>query len=510
MDLGFIIRDFSGSGQLNGSTEDLKALLSLILRKLREPTLVLDGLDECIDVHRFLQDILAVTASTKTRIIFSSRPNIDYHRYIHRGMESVFLEEEGNLQDIKSFLFPEINQLVQSELLILEDTAEEITYMIAEKSRSMFLWASLLVEHLKSEMMTPEDRLEVINDMSLFPELDSLYARILHKLHSLHKSRGSQRNLRRLFDWICVAARPLTARELREAIALRVGSATKASQRIKYFEQSIIRMTGSLVEVASDKTVRFIHASVLEFFTGAMVEFGAPPPKDSPFRIDVDAVHRCIAADCLSYIIHDGPRVPLSSAIGTDVTSPKVLAKYNLMLYATQFWGFHVFKALESWEPSSNTFVAKKDPLMATLIQNLDRFLSDPAVVTGWTEAAWTFRVEPSLGELPSMVFKLSMLRDLALGRMLEDFARDLERMNTQWRHVLAIDPWEIWEPSISAFMKSPFWVQSQDATVTSLSETSASLVPSGKDRVSEPVVVSSDCSSDGLEVGLIKVWPSR
>ncbi|KAJ3942040.1 uncharacterized protein N0V96_007529 [Colletotrichum fioriniae] len=254
MDLGFIIRDFSGSGQLNGSTEDLKALLSLILRKLREPTLVLDGLDECIDVHRFLQDILAVTASTKTRIIFSSRPNIDYHRYIHRGMESVFLEEEGNLQDIKSFLFPEINQLVQSELLILEDTAEEITCMIAEKSRSMFLWASLLVEHLKSEMMTPEDRLEVINDMSLFPELDSLYARILHKLHSLHKSRGSQRNLRRLFDWICVAARPLTARELREAIALRVGSATKASQRIKYFEQSIIRMTGSLVEVASDKT----------------------------------------------------------------------------------------------------------------------------------------------------------------------------------------------------------------------------------------------------------------
>lgn len=509
MDLGFVAMDFSDSGQVTASKDDLKDLLSLLLLKIRESTLVLDGLDECNDLLGFMQDFLSATSSTRTRVIFSSRPNIDYAKYAHSRIESLFLEENANLEDIKSFLLPEIEQLVENELLMPEDTIEEITCLIAEKSRSMFLWASLLVQHLKSELMTPEDRLEAINDMSLFPELDSLYARILQKLYSLNTNKAA-RNLKRLCEWLCVTARPITARELRAALAIQVGSATKASRKITRFEQSVVRMTGALVEISSDETVRFIHASVLEFFTGETGEYGAPLPENNRFRIDVDAVHRFVAADCLSYLIHDGPREPLLSVIGSVVTVPKILAKYHFMLYATQFWAFHVFKALEGWTPSSNTLVSKKDPAMATLIHSLDRFLSEPATVTGWTEAAWTFGLEPSLGELPSMTFKLSMLRDLPLGRMANDFAQDLKRLNTEWRHVLATSPWEIWEPSISAFMKSPFWVQSKEATVTSLSETAATLLPPDKSSMPEPIMVSSNCSSDGLEVGLVKVWPSR
>ncbi|KAM5360117.1 hypothetical protein ACJZ2D_013976 [Fusarium nematophilum] len=279
--------------------QDLRDLFALTVQTIGDSTLVFDGLDECTGLDTFLEELEGMVRLSKTKVLFSSRPTVYYKGYFKSCTRTVLLEGDTNLHDIETYLHSAIESLVRSEALMLEDSVQNIVQYIAQKSRSMLLWASLMINYLSSEMTTQQDKIDAIREMSLFPELNSLYTRIVNKLYCWHGHASARNNLQLLFQWICVAARPLMVSEPRCALAIRIGRETTKGREITNFKEHLVRNTGALVEVAGEDTVRFIHTSVLEFFTGAMEDSVALPTRQHQLEIDVDGVQYAIASICL-------------------------------------------------------------------------------------------------------------------------------------------------------------------------------------------------------------------
>ncbi|KAI3321299.1 hypothetical protein HD806DRAFT_546684 [Xylariaceae sp. AK1471] len=98
------------------------------------------------------------------------------------------------------------------------------------------------------------------------------------------------------------------------------------------------------------------------------------------------------------------------------------------------------------------------------------------------------------------------------LRERLTRLANELEHLSSRWGPVLRDNHAEIWEPSTSAFMKPRFWISRSQAAVTELD----SLSPDTRQKSLEPslnpmwILIASKSSSNGNEVGWIKVWPSK
>ncbi|CAF3499664.1 unnamed protein product [Fusarium graminearum] len=496
IDLAVLLKDSTGTGEPNASLVELKSLLILIMQYIQDSSLIFDGLDECQDLDSFLGDLEEISKSSTIKIFFASRPSVDVEKRFQSSVRNILLAEQSNFQDIEAYLEPEINNLVQTGLLELDDSVQNVVQSIAKKSRSMFLWANLLIQYLNSEMVTPQERLDALNDMSLFPELDALYTRILEKLYTWYSHKSIRRKIQMIFDWTCVAARALSVSELQIALGIQIGRATRKSNQIAGLRDRLIRMTGALIEVSQDGNVRFIHTSVLEFFMDAMDDAN----DGQNFRIDAGRVHGAFAATCLSYIAFDVPKQRLVPAGAQSVSLPTITTRHPLLLYSTQFWAYHACMSLR--ERGAGSSIA--DPLS----QMLAAFLSDRHAVTVWTEAAWLFGEEPCVNELANVSRQLSSDKYPSLEKDTLQFCKDLGNINAKFAHVLHDDPGEIWEPSIPAFCQSRFWVETQDSRVIDLNSPDAETLFRNSGG-GEPILVASQCCSKGQHIGIITLWPS-
>ncbi|KAF0643255.1 hypothetical protein FPSE5266_06909 [Fusarium pseudograminearum] len=474
------------------------------MQYIQDSSLIFDGLDECQDLDSFLGDLEEISKSSTIKIFFASRPSVDVEKRFQSSVRNILLAERSNFQDIEAYLEPEINNLVRTGLLELDDSVQNVVQSIAKKSRSMFLWANLLIQYLKSEMVTPQERLDALNDMSLFPELDALYARILEKLYTWYSHKSIRRKIQMIFDWTCVAARALSVSELQIALGIQIGRATRKSNQIAGLRDRLIRMTGALIEVSQDGIVRFIHTSVLEFFMDAMDDAN----DGQNFRIDAGRVHGAFAATCLSYILFDVPKQRLVPAGAQSVSLPTITTRHPLLLYSTQFWAYHACMSLRERGVGSSTADPIRDPSKHTLSQMLAAFLSDRHAVTVWTEAAWLFGEEPCVNDLANVSRQLSSDTYPSLQKDTLQFCKDLDNINAKFAHVLHDDPGEIWEPSIPAFCQSRFWVETQDSRVIDLNSPDAETLFRNSGG-GEPILVASQCCSKGQHIGIITLWPS-
>ena len=122
----------------------------------------------------------------------------------------------------------------------------------------MFLWVRLVLDSLDS-IYSPEDLNSVVDDLP--SDLDSLYARIFHRLCGVS---GPQKygGVPRIISWILYAQRPLHKHELLHAIATRFSDSCAHHQSIPVVQ--ILDHCKPLIEIRQDKTVVFVHLSVKE------------------------------------------------------------------------------------------------------------------------------------------------------------------------------------------------------------------------------------------------------
>jgi hypothetical protein len=493
------------------------SLLHLILHRIGQIILIFDGVDECEDKDLFFfTELYRLTEGAHScSILLSGRPTTTVPNAFGRGYFLLNLNESQNLLDIERYLRPRIGELLDSRALVVtthnsnKNDLEKIVRTISTRANGMFLWATLLVEYLQSPALTMRQRWEAIDNINLLEGLDALYEAVLHTVQ-LRFPATARLNIRRIFQWVARACRPLHINELQNIVAIPLNGPVEADFMIPNFEKSLGPMSGALLEIAADRTVRFIHLSVVEhLFKESTETAGRSSSGRQDLEVDQASTDRYLATCCLSYLCHTIPSEPLNGNPQKTPDAGYQMRRFPALQYIAQYWSYHLFSCLGRFPTSSGASRRENDGSLQQLTQLAASFLFDRCKVTVWIEASWLFQNPPSI-MLP--VEELCALSGLGVlspseGKLLfkafshlKRLSADLEALNNSWGHVLRDSPNEIWEPSISAFTKSDFWSSVSGAKLTQIA------IPSDVGKKS--ILLRSQVSVDGLELGLMRLIP--
>ena len=310
--------------------------------RLQECFFVIDGFDECaredaavrnfshLDSRAFfLQQLDDAISNTQARVLIVSREDLDIRERLrlssyHNAAGSnwnVWTEYEitrdDTAKDIERFSRDILEHKLSSGRATSE-LKEELAADAAQKSEGMFLWIKLLYARL-SRSNNPSKLRGLI---STTPSgLDQAYERDLKAISSF----GEEDQIRAIaiLRWTLFAERPLTVRELCEALILErdLGDEYQESDTASlkscdglldqtdipevwddtYVEDQILKLCGSLIVVRGkhadqpieDHAIYFVHFSVKEYLL-----------KVDPF-VSTSRAHTQIAISCLKYLCHD-------------------------------------------------------------------------------------------------------------------------------------------------------------------------------------------------------------
>ncbi|KAM0551371.1 hypothetical protein ACHAPJ_008480 [Fusarium lateritium] len=265
--------------------KELETVMSQVLSKgtKSQPVVIfVDALDECgadeakrlfIYFQNIMNDVESEEALVK--ICFSSR------HYPILGQETTpkIYVEEKNDRDIrlvvrnrlKEIQPPEKRQKIETEILL--------------KAHGGFQWAMLSIDMIHDGNTTGASTQSLHRNISTIPEgLNELYAAILSGA-----SKEEKHQITKLFRWVLFAERPLSAQELREALATDQDMDYKTVQELRchdnysdslsQFEIRVRHISRGLVEFQSrevwevyeldgedwDREAQFVHQSAADF-----------------------------------------------------------------------------------------------------------------------------------------------------------------------------------------------------------------------------------------------------
>jgi hypothetical protein len=502
IDATSVLMSDHGTGQRNASANELLALIQVFVKHLTSCYFVVDGLDECSEWEELLRSLKHCIQHSNCQIVIFTRPHIPYHRVIESDAFSLELRGDENIEDIKMFLRGPISELSESGK-IGNVSEEYVVTALATQANSIFLWAVLIVAYLQQPGSTPRERLDIINGNISFLGLENLYSRILEDLAG-RVPKTHLVKVRKVFQWLIASKEPWTHEMLRTALAVQDNRPSTQGDFITDFTKSMLELCGPLIEFRPDWTIRFIHLSVAEYLTSPNEE-----SQQSGFHLPINIAHCSMANLSLAYLMHEIPRHPLSGNPWITASHNIVSRKHILLPYVAKHWPDHVCRSLEFREGLEEEYKVHMvgRNCLAVLESFLRKLLEDKEVVTAWIEASWTFGTPPSILDLADRAKECSNLDDqrlkgkfISLSETLTRLASSLARLNKDWGHVLVTEPNEIWQPSIAAFSKSQFLVGTTEADLSSLSS----------DADNGSVVIASQVSCNGKEVGVLKVWPTR
>jgi len=363
-----------------GKEEDLWQVLGIALRGIRKSYLVLDGLDECLDYDEaarsrtagvrgvFLDRLLDMIHTTGVRLCILSRDVSDIRSAIKKEHDRSL--DPHSVVEIQAGPdeFAADSKLLASDIVegkFGEQTSElrrELIEGISLRSGGSMLWVQRGVNLLKPWMS--EDQLK--ETMSSLPTgLPQLYKNLLGKIVELGKEERDR--AKEILRWALFAERPLSIKELTEALTMRDGDATFPKERLPpcidegYINSQILGLCAGLVEArrqgASPEawTIHIAHSSIKDFLTkhyrkkereglGRLSEF---------IFSDYHLSHGILANTCLSYSMLEDIHMA-ATMIDYDPssewppplprTSPslsKALEPYSFLQYATSNWALH-------------------------------------------------------------------------------------------------------------------------------------------------------------------------
>ncbi|KAK2681976.1 Ankyrin repeat [Fusarium oxysporum f. sp. vasinfectum] len=242
----------------------LKSSLPRILKRF-PVMLFIDALDECgeqpaVELIGHLKHLLSSLPPTDSRfgIFFSCR---HYPILELDGGLTILLDTENNT---------DITTYVQDRFST--DPDHYIESLISGRAQGVFMWAHLVVERVLRMKRRKEPRVEIEAAITQTPQnLDDLY-------HGLIQGVENRSVTLKLMQWICFSTRPLTASELRWAMAVDPNQTYKSldeCQGSKDFindddiDTRVMVLSCGLAEIVPSnnaRIVQFIHQSVKDFF----------------------------------------------------------------------------------------------------------------------------------------------------------------------------------------------------------------------------------------------------
>jgi NACHT domain len=516
LDIASLFLERKQSNKLRATQEQILSILRIYLQTMPKVILIFDGIDECEDHSDFFQSLRTVlfNVSDSTRVevnargcatLLLSRPDVKIPPSLEAKSSVITLHSGQNLSDIQLYMLPKLQEMIDGNVLVLDTSIHDVVKQTAFHANGMFLWATLLIGYLQCDGLTIQDRLDALNNLTYLAELNNLYEAIIQRLkHRLPPKSIS--NLCQIFRLVYGAFRPLHINELTAALRVSDGNSSSNSRTIPDLEKSLGSMSGSLLELASDQTVRFIHTSVPEFLCNQHRD--NVTNSDIEFDIGGNHTQLIIARSCLLYLCHDVPCEPLSGSSGVTADKDLVRRQFPFLEYSVSYWSKHVCRIIDQRKgvDSSTKNLIKDDVLTGEFLEQMAELAGCKERLSLWIEAAWTFGKPPTLHELSQLLGKWRPPRGFSrpktkkleiLKEKVSLLDMELQMLEQNWDHVLASAPNEIWEPSIPAFMNPMFLVNDKKARVAHLEL---------EDRTRTSLLVASGVSSDGLYVGTVKL----
>ena len=361
-------------GNLKRATElDLWLLFKRLNVGLGGLIFMIDGFDECVKDEmdprnhtlldareRFLKALEESIEHTNARILIMSRESADlrnrYRRALHsRKSSSPFwlayrITREDTEYDIRIYTRAIVNDVLHKRT---SDLRDDIALRLVEKCDGMFLYLRRIQPRLKSKSSIGAAKLRaIIEDMPR--GLDEAYDRDLQTICELD-SEDRERALS-ILRWVLYAARPLTVRELAEALLIYVNDEAvddwfpqddlPETWDENYTDEQIMGVCGSLIEIrrgeeagnlVENQTVHFVHFSVQEYLLRTVNTELPVLIRDyftDPFR-----VHELITKICLRYLCLKDFQQAAHSTITQFNTRAK---KYAFLHYAAVYLPIHL------------------------------------------------------------------------------------------------------------------------------------------------------------------------
>ncbi|KAH7175991.1 hypothetical protein EDB81DRAFT_674526, partial [Dactylonectria macrodidyma] len=296
--------------------------------------LFVDALDEsgkanAIDLVKQFKSLLQKLPSAGLRfgICFTCRhyPILDWNY----GLE-ICLERE-NERDILTYV----------KTRLTTGNARAI-HLITDRAAGVFLWAYLVVDRVLELDLEGEGSKIEAEIQRIPPDLDALY-------YGLIQSMKARLTSRKLIQWICFSAKPLSIDELRWAMAVDPDCSHKSLQQCQQsedytgnnetMERRIKTLSCGLAETVpsfNSRSVQFIHQSVKDFF----IEKGlsALAPLDGSLvssDLAVGRAHYSLSRTCIRYLaMEEIVRSIVYGRVGLETEFP-------LLRYATTSWVSH-------------------------------------------------------------------------------------------------------------------------------------------------------------------------
>ncbi|KAI0250584.1 ankyrin repeat-containing domain protein, partial [Lactifluus subvellereus] len=307
-------------------------LACIHLERIKPAFLIVDALDECDTTTRKRLLPLLVSLGHASRLLLTSRKQGDIEKAL-QNTPSIAITAKDVEDDINEYVSRKVrlvdNEDLSDEPLEVGDPAllEEVSSTLIEGADGMFLWAQLQISHLQ-EQRTDHDIRKALR--SLTKGLQPTFTRILKSIDRLPVSRRFR--VQRLLRWVVCAVRPLSLRELSEAVVIHDMQETWDNSRCVNRPTALIEDCFNLVlctegfsQSSSDAKVQLIHASVKEFLLqnpvllGSLADYHIYPLPDAQVSI---------VEDCLKYLRLMAENVQLEE-------SPFVN-------YASEFWPQHL------------------------------------------------------------------------------------------------------------------------------------------------------------------------
>jgi hypothetical protein len=529
--------DEKGLGQSVASPAALFDLLVLCLTP--SSILVLDGVDECVNHSDFVRSLLKLYSASKPAMLVLSRITVHRLKVTVPAASQIKLPKDDVSRDIRIFVSEAMDELVADSLLreLAPERKQELIDRIQRGADGMFLWARLMVQFLRSPVLTPEQRLRTITEIN-FPEgLETMYERILS---GISKSGSVSAALAaRTLTWLAHAILPLSSQQIIQALKIEGILDSDAATSTDEFEESIIMASAGLVELSrgastsilpkGSTTLRFIHLSVKDMlrqhFTTLSTSLRDAPNYATALRLpDTVTANLCISRCCLQQLLYHTPAGPLSGKMGERISSEDLHSRFNLTEYAAVAWTAHmtnIFKT-DLPLPIASSCTPGLMSAIANLSSTLQTFLGNPRVVSAWLEGFYTARqhretcmithppAEPlrkwaawlegwATGSHDNLQVDSRLLRDIC------SFSDELDEITHNWGFRLLRNPEIIWD-EMTSLTESRFFFSPGTTKVSLQTIEKPTVLGIGQNYVA----MVSQTSAAGEMKGVLSIWPPR
>ncbi|KAF2108444.1 hypothetical protein BDV96DRAFT_636736 [Lophiotrema nucula] len=331
------------------SLQTLRELLPHLLSALNSTSIIIDGVDECHEVHHkdIVRELLSLTSEQvggNVRLWVASRDTRFIQDLLHKK-QAISLSEE------RDSVGTAINKFVGSRIAAMQSRFQDldvgdvvvsnITKQIVEKAEGMFLWVRLVLDTLEDEVFSIHDLKAAVQVLPT--SLEDFYERILVRVTSPHKPNRDK--ALQILQWVAFARRPVRSCEILNAIAFTTDRSTINQDTM--LSKAVLKLCSPLIEQHADGVIQFVHFTVREFLVAST---------SSRPILELAISEYALCLSCISYLAFSAPILVNTNMIsGAEEVTPAYtvmidIAKgmHSLHLYAQEYWIEHLLSYLDA------------------------------------------------------------------------------------------------------------------------------------------------------------------